>query len=46
MILIQFNGLTGSAELGFQSARTVNSLWPNPRLMIVLHSPSGWLIMR
>src|SRR5208282_2991474 len=34
------NGLLGSAEHVFQGAYKVNSLWPNPRLLIALHSPS------
>jgi hypothetical protein len=32
---------SGSAELGFQDAGKVNSLWSNSRLVIALHSPKA-----
>jgi hypothetical protein len=32
-------GLRESAELDFKALTKVNSLWPNPRLVIALHSP-------
>jgi hypothetical protein len=37
------NGLMGSAECGFRVQTKVNSLWPNPQLVIALHSPSALL---
>src|ERR1039458_4642327 len=37
------NGLMGKAEVGFRVRTKVNSLWPNPELVIALHSPSALL---
>jgi hypothetical protein len=34
--------LVGSVEIGFPYADKVNSLWPNPQLLIVLHSPNPY----
>jgi hypothetical protein len=31
----------GRVEIGFPSADKVNSLWPNPQLLIALHSPNA-----
>jgi hypothetical protein len=33
----------GSAEIGPSDADKVNSLWPNPQLLIALHSPNALL---
>jgi hypothetical protein len=33
----------GSVEIGFPDADKVNSLWPNPQLLIALHSPNALL---
>jgi hypothetical protein len=36
-------GLMGSVEIGFLPADKVNSLWPNPQLLIALHSSNALL---
>src|SRR5947209_14696066 len=39
--LVPRNALRGSAERSSESADKVNPLWPNPGLLIVLHSPKA-----